>query len=100
MGLATKSSYILACYASLAEKYGWKAAGAACECGDTDYDEGKEEESRHLCPMHRDFKPSLRCSAHLECNDPVTRCFLLAKACADLADDCHEYSAEYRDMRK
>ena len=37
------------------------------------------------------------CDHHLECNDPVTRCFLLAKTCSDLAEEDSIYRAEYRD---
>ena len=41
--------------------------------------------------------PDVLCDHHLECNDPVTRCFLLAKTCSDLADEDSINRAEYRD---
>ena len=98
MGLATKSSYILACYTSLALKYDWDAA-TVCKCSNAAKVDDNEELRRHHCPTHRDFKPHLLCSSHLECNDPVTRSFLMAKACSEMAEECPEYRTEYRDRR-
>ena len=97
LGLAAKTSYILACYMNLVGKYDWEAT-TVCECyDDTAGDHISKELRRHHCPTHRNFKPHLLCSAHLECNDPVTRCFLLAEACSDMADDCPIYRTGYRD---
>ena len=97
MGLAIKQSYILACYMSLAKNYNWDTA-IVCECADaTKVDSISEYLLHHHCPTHKEFKPHLLCSSHLECNDPITRCFLLAKACSDMAEKCTDYGDKYRD---
>ena len=78
MELAVKSSYILACYTSLAEKYDWKSP-VACECskGHPSYNQSVSnvssisnrsssvfylsqkvfDEGFHGCPTHCKFEP-------------------------------------------
>ena len=98
MGLVIKQSYILACYMSLTKNYNWDTS-IVCECADvTKLDSSSDELLFHHCPTHIEFKPHLLCSSHLECNDPITRCFLLAKACSDMAEKCTDYEEEYRDL--
>ena len=55
------------------------------------------DEGFHHCPAHKNFQPDVLCSHHLECNDPVTRCFLLAKKCSQFAEESYNYAQEYRD---
>ena len=112
MELAVNPTYILACYTSLAEKYDWRTP-MHCECSKEfqNYKQSKSTESSsasnlpqkmleedfHYCPTHTNFETDILCDQHLECNDPVTRCFLLAKMCSDLAKKDTTYRAEYRD---
>lgn len=114
MELAVNPSYILACYTSLADKYDWSEP-IACECSNEhpNYSQCKSigstsgiyylsqkvfDEGFHYCPTHNKFAPNVLCDQHLECNDPVTRCFLLAKTCSDYADEDATYRADYRDV--
>ena len=78
MELAVKSSYILACYTSLADKYDWKSP-VACECskGHPKYNhrhlsvssnssnifylsQKVFDEGFHGCPLHYKFEPGLQ----------------------------------------
>ena len=112
MELAVNPSYILACYISLAERCDLKKP-IHCECSKkrpnlyqyhlTENNIASNylsniafEEDFHYCPSHTRFKPSVLCDQHLECNDPVTRYFLLAKICSDFAEDYATYRADYR----
>ena len=114
MELAVNPSYILACYTSLADKYDWSEP-IACECSKEhpNYGQCKSvgstnsiyylsqkvfDEGFHYCPTHNKFETNALCDQHLECNDPVTRCFLLAKTCSDYADEDATYRTEYRDV--
>ena len=114
MELAVNPSYILACYTSLADKYDWSKA-ISCECSKehTMFSKGISDRSStgiyylsqkaydedfHFCPTHNKFAPNALCDQHLECNDPVTRCFILAKTCSDYADEDATYRAEYREL--
>ena len=112
MELAVNPTYILACYTSLAGKYDWRTP-MHCECSKEfqNYEQNKSTESSsasnlpqkmleedfHYCPTHTNFETDILCDQHLECNDPVTRCFLLAKMCSDFAKKDTPYRAEYRD---
>ena len=101
MELAVNSSYILACYTSLADTYDWSEP-IACECSKEhpNYYLSQKVSGNgfHYCPTHTKFEPNALCDQHLECNDPITRCFLLAKTCSDYADDDATYRTEYRDV--
>ena len=113
MDLAVRPSYISACYSSLAEKYDWEEP-IDCECrarrgnygnvgpksrsgGLASLSHEVVEEGFHHCPAHKSFRADVLCSHHLECNDPVTRCFLLAKKCSQLAEESYNYAHEYRE---
>ena len=112
MELAVNPTYILACYTSLTGKYDWRTP-LHCECSEEcqNHKQSKStetnsatilpqkmlEEDFHYCPTHTNFEPDILCDQHLECNDPVTRCFLLAKMCSDFAKKDTPYRAEYRD---
>jgi hypothetical protein len=98
--LHVKSAYLLACYATLAEKYDWedtRSGRCFCECDKFDVFDIRAkvplDDSSHFCVTHRDFMPSLRCTKHIECNDPVSRCFIISKLCVD-------YSASHPDRRQ
>ena len=95
LGLVIKQSYILACYMTLIKKYNWDTS-IICECYGK-VDSNSDDLLHHNCPTHTNFKPRLLCSSHLECNDPITRCFLLAKACSDMAEKWSDYGDKYRD---
>ncbi len=107
--LHAQPAYLLACYASIADKYDWEGAKTrTCECereGDESsptssskllklqYRLPKGERAVHHCPYHEEFVPSLLCGRHMECNDPISRCFVLAKLCSD-------YSSSHPDRRQ
>ena len=113
MDLAVRPSYISACYSSLAEKYDWEEP-IHCECcvrrvncrtaasksrsgSLSSLSHEVMDEGFHHCPAHKNFQPDVLCSHHLECNDPITRCFLLAKTCSQFAGESYNYAQEYRD---
>ncbi len=122
--LSVKSSYILACYMSLVErqKEHLDRGDELCECNYTR--EGSPFGSRqwirtrtsedlyledsgdgfHFCPTHLKFEPDVLCSVHIECNDPITRCFLIAKMCQlkarNRADHRVQYSAVASSCRR
>ena len=95
--LMAKPSYILSCYDSVAEKTYTKTdhnqrQNHSCHCSQIEaqdtiarrtiqgavrsyYYVGED----HYCPAHPRFFPSMSCQEHLECNDPIFRCFDLAK---------------------
>lgn len=57
-----------------------------------------EPEPFHYCPANVNFKPNLDCRQHVECNDPISRCFDLAKMASEYADSIPEYRAEYEEI--
>ena len=95
--LMAKPSYILSCYDSVAERTYTKTdhnqrQNHSCHCSQIEaqdtiarrtiqgavrsyYYVGED----HYCPAHPRFFPSMSCQEHLECNDPIFRCFDLAK---------------------
>ena len=94
--LMAKPSYILSCYNSVAEKTfkdNNQRLHHSCDCSQNEdsvdtttskysikhyyYYVCKDE--FHYCPAHPRFFPSMSCQEHLECNDPIFRCFDLAK---------------------
>ena len=120
MGLAARPAYLAACYATLAERYDWSDA-ITCEClkvKSVDYGPRSRFGSRsgggsggpfylsrevvdegfHHCPTHKSFRPDVLCSHHLECNDPVARCFLLARTCSAFAGESLNYAREYSEL--
>ena len=56
--------------------------------------------SEHHCPDNPNFIPSMECDNHLECNDPIFRCFYLADLATQRAYYTPEYSAEYEEISK
>ena len=86
--LMAKPSYILSCYDSVAERTYTKTdhnqrQNHSCHCSQI---EAQDTIARrmiqgavHYCPAHPRFFPSMSCQEHLECNDPIFRCFDLAK---------------------
>ncbi len=57
-------------------------------------------EKFHYCPRHPKFTPVLNCTRHLECNDPVTSCLILAKECSDLAALNPEHRNAYKAVKQ
>ena len=55
-------------------------------------------ENIHYCPDNPNFNPSLNCRTHLECNDPIFRCFDLAKLAIEHAEHIPEYREEYEEI--
>lgn len=49
----------------------------------------------HFCPYNDKFIPNENCPLHLECNDPIIRCFDIAKVASDFARSVPEYETEY-----
>ena len=91
--LMAKPSYILSCYDSVAERT-YKNLNndtdmhLSCDCSQSEaLDTVPKRSIRyyvdrddfHYCPAHPRFFPSMSCQEHLECNDPIFRCFDLAK---------------------
>ena len=59
---------------------------------------GDTSENFHYCPANPKFVPSLSCQDHLECNDPVFKCFDLAKIARMYAEHIPEYKPEYEEI--
>ena len=55
---------------------------------------------QHYCPQNQYFRPRMHCRSHVECNDPLFRCFDLAKLASEYADRIPEYREEYEDIAK
>ena len=93
--MMAQPSYILACYSVAAEERASRGEdGGGCECwigkgagGGRKSAQGglndlmrleMEEDVFHHCPASPRFRPNPDCARHLECNDPIYRCFDLA----------------------
>ena len=74
-----------------------RTAGSKYASSTINFSQKVMDEGFHHCPTHKNFQPDVLCSHHLECNDPVTRCFLLAKKCSQFAEESCNYAQEYRD---
>ena len=82
--LMAKPSYILSCYNSVAEKTFMdnnQTLHHRCNCSQNE--DSVDTSSKHLIEHYyyigRDEFHSMTCQEHLECNDPILRCFDLAK---------------------
>ena len=64
-----------------------------CNCHHAD-----SEIEFHYCPANPKFVPSLDCQDHLECNDPIFKCFDLAKMATIYAQHIPEYKDEYEEI--
>ena len=108
LSMMSRPTYILGCYGVVAELKDLKGCyGSVCECWmDLEYEreglrcrtrtsdhdgshsvvglsdlmslEVTAEEHFHHCPGSKRFRPSADCLHHLECNDPIYRCFNLS----------------------
>ncbi len=54
------------------------------------------EESFHFCPDNDKFRPNPDCRRHMECNDPIYRCFDLARFASEASKAKPEFRTEYR----
>jgi hypothetical protein len=105
LGLISKPSYVIACYVSMTEKCEWSDNPDLCECHPEAVSYPNfakiieiKAEGFHYCPTHQKFDADMLCTRHLECNDPITRCFILSKFCSDRASASPEHRAEYREI--
>ena len=57
-----------------------------------------EEEDFHHCPSYPTFVPDPNCGQHIECNDPVFRCFDIARLSSEYAKEIPEHRAEYGEI--
>ena len=96
--LMAKPSYVLACYYYIAEKTieKWNTDGImqsyGCHCW--------EENVDHFCPAHPKYNPNMKCQDHMECSDPIFRCFDLAKLANEYADKVHEFREECNEIAR
>lgn len=104
--LMAKKSYIFSCYETVLEaKMNKKGEIDDCQCHkassfrmmDKNHSiiMNHREKSFHYCPASKYFKPNMHCTEHVECNDPIFRCFDLAKMACEYADRVPEYREEY-----
>ncbi len=56
------------------------------------------EEVFHFCPDNDKFAPNPDCQRHIECNDPVYRCFDLAHFASENSKRKPEFRTEYREV--
>ena len=88
----------LACYHCIAEKTleNWNSDGImqsyGCQCW--------EENVNHFCPAHPKYNPNMKCQDHMECSDPIFRCFDLAKLANEYADKVHEFREECNEIAR
>jgi len=52
----------------------------------------------HYCPVTAKYRPHPDCQRHLECNDPIYRCFELAKLASRSIQRTPEYKKEYEEI--
>ena len=94
MRLMSSSAYIHACYADAVNYFNTtnngESEGYSCSCS---YDLTMNE--IHFCPANGRFAPKGYCRYHVECNDPIFRCFDLARWAKSYASHVHEYRNEY-----
>ncbi len=122
--LMSSPAYIFACYAVVAEERDLEGKESVCECvGITKpkvfvhntskisvlVDESRTEstmvancleESVHYCPGSNKFKPRDDCFHHLECNDPIYRCFDIARLTYEASQIYPEYRTEFMEIAK
>ena len=95
MKMSSTSSYILACYLDALNYYNSTNAEPeeeqySCSCY---YDLMREE--MHYCPASDNFAPKGYCRYHIECCDPIFRCFDLGRWASHSAKQVPEYRDEY-----
>ncbi len=95
--LMSTESYILSCYEVAVEKSQDDKEGDIFCCKGTDNIDPKSQR-KHSCPADERFKPNMHCSNHVECNDPIFRCFDMAKMAMTYAYKVPEYREEYEDI--
>ncbi len=128
--MMSRSAYIFACYTTVAERKGLEGRkGAACECEVEWAVDGDEKESpaaaaqqqppgfsrgitsvlvkpwrrepgEHFCPASKRYAPSPDCREHLECNDPVFRCFDIARVSCQLSKYLPQYRTELQEVEQ
>ena len=49
----------------------------------------------HFCPASERYVPKVNCPYHVECNDPIYRCFELARAASEAGKRLPEYRSEF-----
>ena len=59
-----------------------------------------EENVNHFCPAHPKYNPNMKCQDHMECSDPIFRCFDLAKLANEYADKVHEFREECNEIAR
>lgn len=91
--MSAKSSYIMACYMDALDYFNSTNTTTnkyLCSCY---YNLSMDE--MHPCPASERFTPRGYCRFHVECCDPLFRCFDLAKWATSLAEQVSEYRDEY-----
>ena len=56
------------------------------------------QETFHFCPAHPRFVPNMDCRRHLECSDPIYKCFYFANLATKCAKASPEFFTEYMDI--
>ncbi len=119
--MMSRPSYIFACYMVVAEKWDLEADDleerpVICECPIRQPPPGHSKSSRrrrmglndvmaamvtsdddvfHHCPASEKYSPHPDCAHHMECNDPVYRCFDLARYASEGAKRVPEFRTEF-----
>ena len=88
--------YIIACYMTALE------TSKVLEDFDSSYvctcESDGESTDFHYCPGNKNFKPSVNCTSHIECSDPIYQCFYLVKSCSQFAQSSPELRKECNDI--
>ena len=93
MKMSARSAYIMACYLEALDYFNSSNQDLNkyfCSCYyDLTWDQ------MHFCPGTDNFAPKGYCRYHIECCDPLFRCFDLSKWATTLAKQVSEYREEY-----
>ncbi len=112
-------SYIFACYMVAAERRDIEDEERTiiCECEDGRLKRKKDSSKRvgrmclndvmavatgddifHHCPASEKFSPHPDCVYHMECNDPIYRCFDLARIASEGSKSLPEFRTEFSEI--
>lgn len=95
------SCYILDRFTVVYERLRISQTEESCYCcslAEIDFRSTPNTNDHHPCPLNDQFLPYSACSKHVECNDPVFRCFEMVKIADKCARNVPEYREEYEEI--
>ena len=94
--MMAQTSYIIACYLTTLEASNVIQKDERrykCSCVSE-----VNQEDFHYCPASNKFVPSYDCRQHIECNDPIYRCFNISQKCSHLSNRVPEFGEECKEI--